>query len=288
MPLPAITITPGQFLGGGEVPPFPIEQFSKRCLAQGDSWFSIGAFPPFLTTNLLFGLKLAASTCIVNCAVPGKVLQHMTDTTTNTTFLQILNGALAMRFDGILLSGGGNDLIDAVQSTDPDSAKRLLRFQAEWGPPASGGARYVSDAGWDVFELHLEDVFGRFIAARDQGINQNVPVIFHTYDLVAPRDSGAGFGFGPWLSKALTGFGVPMTDWNDVSKELLFERLPKLLGKLQQSHPHVHLVETLGTLALAGNTDQGATADWQNEIHPTRGGYKQLSAKWAPVLDAVL
>ncbi|HWP11367.1 MAG TPA: hypothetical protein VNN06_06075, partial [Ramlibacter sp.] len=152
MPIPAITITPDQYIGGGEVPAYPIEQFTNRCLAQGDSWFSIGAFPPPLTTNLLFGLKLAASTCIVNCAVPGKVLRHMTDTTTSARFLQILNGVHSMRFDGILLSGGGNDLIDALQSTDPDPAKRMLRTQTEWGPPAAGGARYVSDAGWAVFE----------------------------------------------------------------------------------------------------------------------------------------
>src|SRR6185369_14270910 len=263
------------------------EQFTKRCLAQGDSWFSIGAFPPILTTNLLFGLKLAASTCIVNCAVPGKVLRHMTDTTTSNTFLQILNGAVAMKFDGILLSGGGNDVIDALQSTDADPAKRLLRFQPEWGPPGSGGARYVSEAGWSVFELHLEDVFSRFIAARDQGINQNVPVILHTYDRMAPRDAGAGFGFGPWLSKALTAFGVPLIDWNAVSDEL-FGRLHDLLARLQQNHPQVHLVDTVNTLTPAGNNDQGATADWQNEIHPTRAGYKRLSAIWAPVLDAVL
>ncbi|MDB5872219.1 MAG: hypothetical protein JWQ07_1661 [Ramlibacter sp.] len=287
MPLPAITITPGQYLGGGEVPPYPIEQFTHRCLAQGDSWFSIGAFPPYLTTNLLFGLKLAASTCIVNCAVPGKVLQHMTDTTTSDTFLQMLNGALQAKFDGILLSGGGNDLIDALQSTDADPAKRLLRLQAEWGPPGTGGARYISDAGWTVFESHLQDVFSRFITARDQGVNQNVPVIFHTYDMAAPRPAGAGFGFGPWLSKALTAFNVPGPDWNDVSTEL-FDRLHQLLSRLEQIHANVHLVDTLGTLTRAGNSDPGATADWQNEIHPTKAGYKKLSAKWAVMLDAVL
>ena len=287
MPISAITITPDQYVGGGDAPPYPIEQFTHRCLAQGDSWFSIGAFPPHLTTNLLFGLKLAQSTCIINCAVPGKVLKHMTDTTTSDTFLQILNGALTMKFDGILLSGGGNDMIDAVQSTDADPAKRLLRTQAEWGPPAAGGARYLSDAGWTVFEEHLVEVFDRFIVARDQGINANVPVIFHTYDMPAPRNSGAGFGFGPWLSKALTAFNVPMGDWNNVCDEL-FDRLHQLLKALQQQHPNVHLVDTLGTLALAGNNDTGPTADWQNEIHPTRSGYKQLSAKWVPVLDAVL
>jgi hypothetical protein len=287
MPIPAITITPAEYTGGGEAAPYPINQFSQRCLAQGDSWFSIGAFPPHLTTNVLFSLKLAADTCIVNCAAPGKLLRRMTDTTSSTTFLQILNGALAMKFDGILLSGGGNDLIEALLSTDADPAKRLLRVQAEWGPPALGAARYVSNAGWAVFQDHLDIVFALFIAERDKGVNQNVPVIFHTYDLAAPRASGAGFGQGPWLSKALTHFGVPMADWNAVSLEF-YGRLRILLGSLLQKHANVHLVDTLGTLTPAPNQMQGPTADWQNEIHPTRSGYKQLSTLWAPVLDNVL
>ena len=287
MPLPAITITPDQYRGGGEVPAYPIEQFTTRLLAQGDSWFSIGALPPYLTTNLLFGLKRTASTCIVNCAVPGQVLRHMTDATTNTGFLQILNGAQSMKFDGILLSGGGNDMIDALQSTDADPARRLLRLQAEWGSPGSGAARYISDAGWAVFESHLDDVFGRFIAARDQGVNKNVPVFFHTYDYATPRNSGAGLGFGPWLSKAFNSFQVPVADWNDVAEEL-FERLQKLLGQLQSKYPNAHRVDTMGTLVRAGNGDTGATADWQNEIHPTKAGYRKLAAKWAAALDGVL
>ncbi|HWP13197.1 MAG TPA: hypothetical protein VNN06_15350, partial [Ramlibacter sp.] len=78
-----------------------------------------------------------------------------------------------------------------------------------------------------------------------------------------------------------------MTDWDAAAKEF-FARLHRLLNTLQQKHANVHLVDTLNTLTPAGNKDQGATAHWQNEIHPTRAGYKQLSAKWAPVLDAVL
>ncbi|MEO7391374.1 MAG: hypothetical protein ABIU58_04310 [Ramlibacter sp.] len=287
MPIAAITITPDQYRGGGDAPAYPIEQFAQACLAQGDSWFSIGAFPPYLTTNLLFSLKLAASTCIVNCAVPGKELQHMTDTTTAVAFLQILDGVQAMKFDGILLSGGGNDVIDALQSTDADPAKRLLRTQAEWGPPGTGGERYLSEPGWAVLVAHLDDVFRRFVAARDAGINANVPVILHTYDFAAPRPCGAGFGAGPWLAKALGHFSVPQGDWNAVS-DALYLRLRDLLRSLQQQHANVHLVDTLGTLTRAGNNEAGPTADWQNEIHPTRPGYKQLLAVWAPVLDAVL
>ena len=92
---------------------------------------------------------------------------------------------------------------------------------------------------------------------------------------------------GPWLSKAFKAFAIPTGDWEDAAAEL-FSRLNALLVEIQGKHANVHLVDTQGTLIPALVTDTDATEDWQNEIHPTRGGYKQLSAKWAPVLDAVL
>ncbi|MRD48450.1 GDSL-type esterase/lipase family protein [Caenimonas koreensis] len=280
---PAITISPDDYTGG-----YPLETASKALLAQGDSWFSIGALPPWRTTNLLFGLKLAQSTTIVNCAKPGAVLTHMTDTTTDTKFLQILNGPLSMKFDAILLSGGGNDMIDAVQSTHDSPEKRLLLRASEWGQPVAGAARYISEEGWSTFEGHMEDVFTRFIAARDKAASKNrhTPVVFHTYDRPTPRDASAGFGFGPWLCKAFTAFAIPPHDWHDVSVEL-FERLRVMLVRLGQQFPNMHLVDTQGTLAPAAASDAGASTDWQNEIHPTRSGYKQLAAKWVPVIEAV-
>ncbi|MBC7601544.1 MAG: hypothetical protein H7255_02655 [Ramlibacter sp.] len=282
--IPAITISPDEYKNG-----YPVNTFSKVCLAQGDSWFSIGALPPWRTTNVLFGLKLAQGTCIVNCAKPGAVLRHMTDTTTDTVFLQIMHGALSMKFDAILLSGGGNDMIDAMQSTDPSPAKRLLLCSNEWGPSVAGAMRYISDVGWSTFESHLEAVFTQFIAARDRSgsKNRDVPVVFHTYDRPTPRDAGAGLGFGPWLFKALTAFVIPPADWEGVSQEL-FKRLLVMLCRFEQKFPNVHLVDTQGTLIPAAAGDTGASQDWQNEIHPTRSGYKQLAAKWAPVIDSLL
>lgn len=285
--IPVQIITPQQFEGGGEFPAFPIEQFPFRCLAQGDSWFSIGAIPPFLTTNLLAGLELSSGTCIVNCASPGATLRRMADTTRSRKFLQLLHGALATKWDGILLSGGGNDVIEAVQSMDPAPALRLLRFQPEWGDPALGPHKYVSDPGWNTLRVHLRAVFDGFIAARDKGVNRGQPVILHSYDLMAPRHAPAGLGFGPWLSKALDAFAIPQTDWNMVAGELA-TRTHALLDGFRQGAANVHLVDTLGTLTPAPNDSTGPTEDWQNEIHPTRGGYRKLSDQWATVLDATL
>jgi hypothetical protein len=280
-------IVPQQFEGGGELPAFPIEHYPWKCLAQGDSWFSIGAIPPFLTTNLLKGLELSTGTCVVSCATPGATLRRMADTTRSRKFLQLLNGTVAIKWDGILLSGGGNDLIEAVLSMDPEPSLRLLRVQGEWGDPALGPHKYVSDPGWDTFSGHLGAVFDALIQERDKGVNSGQPLILHSYDLPAPRNAPAGLNFGPWLSKALEAFTIAQPDWNMVAEEL-FTRLHKLLGDFEQDFPNVHLVDTLHTLTPAPNNSSAPSADWQNEIHPTEVGYQKLSDKWATALNGVL
>jgi hypothetical protein len=283
---PVRLISPEE-LAGGEAGPFPIEQFHARCLAQGDSWFSIGSIPFFLTSNLLQHLELNVGTCIVNCATPGAKLSRMTDTTRSNTFHQLLHGALATKWDAVLVSGGGNDLIEASQSMSPDIGRRLLRLPQEWGAPELGALRFVSDAGWLTFADHMAAVFEQLVAARDADVNRGTPIVFHTYDLPAPRDAAAGPGFGPWLFKALTSFQIPQGDWDGVVTEL-FSRLRTLLLKLQTMHPNLVVVDSMGTLTPAFGAGKSPTDDWENEIHPTRGGYGKLDDRWVPVLEQVL
>jgi hypothetical protein len=283
--MPLNVISPETF--ASKENPFPADFYERRCLAQGDSWFSIGAIPPMLTTNVLRQLETSHSAFAVNCAVPGRELHVMADTTTSQTFMRLLKGKLAWRWDAILLSGGGNDLIAAAQSTDPDPKLRLFALPSERPFPVTQAAQYISGDGWTTFGNHLKAVFANFIRVRDSGVNRGVPVVMHTYDLPAPRNAPAGAGFGPWLCKAMAAFGIPMTDWNAAAREL-FGRLEDLLATLAATHPAVSLVRTMGTLAMAPNTAIGMTADWCNEIHPTREGYDKLAALWTPVVDAVL
>lgn len=275
--------------------PFPFDLFERQLLAQGDSWFSIGALPPTRTTRVVAELKLLQSTVIVNCARPGEILKRMTNTTRQPDFLNLLGGRKAQRWHAILLSGGGNDLIDAL-GAGPDNppAQRLLRTPAERGTGPLTGADYVSEAGWEVFAAHITQVFGDVVTARDAGINRGVPLLWHNYARVMPTNVGAGVGAGPWLLPALERYQVAKEDRLKVSDELI-ARLGKLVAAIVAAHKardatcNLHVVDSQGAgLVLADVDADGPSGDWINEIHPTREGYRKAAEAWQMVLDPIL
>lgn len=116
-------------------------------------------------------MVLSRSAVAVNCARPGLELAHMTDTSTAQIFLNLLNGNIAWRWDALLISGGGNDLIDAA-NTDPSFGPdlRLLLRSDEWQPSSPVPDRNLSDSGWATFVDHMEEVLKLLLSQRDKGI----------------------------------------------------------------------------------------------------------------------
>ena len=200
-----ISITPSQLNGTGESGQYDTSPYEKVYLAQGDSWFSIGHVPPWATTNLLQQMVLSRSTLAVNCARPGIELTHMADTSTAQMFLNLLNGNISQRWDALLISGGGNDLIDAANA-DPtaDPKLRLLLRSNEWPAAPVSASGYLSQAGWATFTDHMDLVLQGLLDQRDKGKNANVSLVLHCYDYVTPRNAPAGPKLGPGSSKRWT------------------------------------------------------------------------------------
>jgi hypothetical protein len=287
-------ISPSQLEGAGEVGPFPLDLFERRYLAQGDSWFSIGSIPPGLTSNILNALVLSRSAVAVNCAFPGAKLARMTDTTTAVHFLRLLRGRLALRWDAILISGGGNDLI-AAAGVGPDQPPhlRLLATPQERGAGPLQPDAYISNPGWTTFGNHITAVFDLLVQARDRDRNRGVPLVFHTYAPLMPRPAPAGLGFGPWLSPSLAKFSVPESDWLGVATALI-DRLAALLQSIvarhQAANPNcaLHLVDSrTAGLQISAPGSTGVSGDFQNEIHLTRGGYRKVAQVWRQTLDVL-
>ena len=279
------SIQPSTFLS----PDFAPDKYLLHFLAQGDSWFSIGGF----TSNLLMQLTLQRSAFAVNFATPGQVLSLMVDKVREGPFLQVLSGNQASRFHAILLSGGGNDLIEAIGSPPVDAQgraipieRRLLRTAAERGATVGSIDAYVSEPGWATFTTYLTAQFQAVIDARDAPRSQSkgVPVIAHEYDFVTPRDAGVG-PKGPWLSPALQLYEVPTRDWNAVS-DLFLGRLSALLHGL--ALPNLHIAKTQGSCERAAPGSTGRDHDWANEIHPIGKGYAKLAKPYAAQIDQVV
>lgn len=296
--MPDIPISPfqPQQVVGGEAGPLPFDQFTWHLLAQGDSWFSVGSLKPEApTTNLVNELVLSKRAAVVNCAFPGAVLHHMTDAVRERNFLRLLGGREAAPWHAILLSGGGNDLIDAI-GVAPDAQRRvrlLLRSDERRADPAP--ADYVCEEGWATFTEHLSAVFDLMLQARHRSIlNRRTPLFLHTYAQLTPRDAGAGIGSGPWLQPALIRYGVPSADWPHLADEFI-DRLAALLKQLvdlanaaDPSAPVVLIDTEVGVLDKSDPQSTGSSGDFVNEIHPTRGGYQKLARVWRTALEPLL
>lgn len=267
---------------------------AHRVLAQGDSWFSIGSLNPF-NSNLLFEIDTPRQIGAVNCAYPGRTLAHMIDTVQDKTWLRLLNDKSDnWKWDALLFSGGGNDLIDAVQSTYEaargDPARRLLLTSAEWDSSLPVPQRYLSETGWKTFADHMMMLFDHLIALRDSPSSAaaGAPLFIHSYHYPTPRDAPALPGIaGPWLYKAVMAYAIPPGDWNTLADELI-NRLRALL-KGFAGKPNVFLFDspTVPVVRALPGTD-GPDGDWVNEIHLTHDGYRKLGRRWGGQIAAVL
>jgi lysophospholipase L1-like esterase len=262
-----------------------MNQFNPVLLAEGDSWFTLGAIPAY---NLLEQLDFPTFGAVINLAYPGDTVSSMEkalkagasqrriDVWASELGRWIADSA-AYPLTGILLSGGGNDLIDAFP--------HLLKTPCDY---TKIDATNVADA----LDEDAQRKFDRFVGESFTGIvnfvrqhggpNAHVPIFCHTYDYPTPNDAPAtilGVRVGcAWMYPRLMERAVPQTLWTALS-DLLLRRLATTLKGLDL--PDFHVISTLDTIARAQLGARGSSGDWDNEIHPGRSGYKKLGRRVA-------
>ncbi|SDX19097.1 SGNH/GDSL hydrolase family protein [Thiocapsa roseopersicina] len=258
-------------------PTFP----DLNLLAEGDSWFTISGLPPY---NLLFELRFRKHTRIVNCGTPGDTIVSMASIARSQQLREALSPGIK-RWDAILLSGGGNDLINAAGNIVLPKNNRPTHP----GNPAD----FCDQAALQDLIEDVQDGYRRMAAMRDVpgGPSRGVPILAHTYDYATPRDAPAIFGsLGPWLHRAFNDREIPPEDRVELA-DCLTDRLANgLLALTAGSHriPDLIVVDTRGTLTRAALGHRGDSHDWQNEIHPNGGGYEKLAKRIEPVLEGLL
>ncbi|MDQ6684890.1 MAG: hypothetical protein M3Z16_07170 [Pseudomonadota bacterium] len=259
-------------------------------LSEGDSWFTIAAIP---SSNLLFELRLARYAQVLNLAYPGDTLRSIGDLARNTDLKRFLaKRNFCSRFDALLLSGGGNDIIGA--------APTLIQPKPARGADPALAESYVDAAALQALLDAIEAGYAGIVALRDSASSksQGAPVFVHTYDYATPRNAPARFigGVaiaGPWLFKAFAGSGLEIGLQQRIS-DLLIDRLAATLLSLDSDAggasalPCVHVVDTRDTLVRANPTERGNSNDWINEIHPNGGGYRKIAARISARINDVL
>jgi hypothetical protein len=247
--------------------PRAIEQGTGHLLAAGDSWFNY--FPPF---DALVALQRKYGYTVHSVALPKTKLAELAapipaaaDSTHQLSQLQraaqALSPAEKRAVTAILISGGGNDVVD------PTIFPTLLN-------PAAPGRPALNQRAFDKFVNEqlgavLLQVLKSATEISRSALGRTVPIVIHGYDHPVPDGRTLIPATGLRHMLAAQGY-VDLPSATDVMR-LMIDGLNDMQKDLLSAHAqdlaHVVRVDLRGVL----NTDLagGYKADWQNEIHPT-------------------
>jgi hypothetical protein len=260
--------------------------YKYRLLAEGDSWFSMGGMT---NSNLLQEMRLSDTAIIANCAYPGDTTHGMekgkiSRIISDRRFRDALKSGY--EWHAILLSAGGNDLIDAALGQGENEGYEryghiILPRKMRPSEKMEDAADYCNSDGVARLVEDVLDDYRALVRLRDATGNEDVPMICHTYDWATPRNSPARvllLTLGPWLYPVMTrkDVKIPEEDWLSVAKYLIASLglgILSLADELKNFFP----VKTWGILNPASTKEVGSTSHWLNEIHPTAKGYRKIA-----------
>lgn len=257
--------------------------FSHTFLAEGDSWMDAsawrqGSLPEFLARAYN---TQGRTNLIVNISTSGHTLTRIVDMM-NDDFVWWLRQSA---YDGILLSAGGNDFIDAAR--DPSPGEGLLH-DMRGQPLPQNGYDCVSQAALkrlvdDYLNPNFEAIYR---AVRRNRTNALAPIFLNCYDTPTARDAPAVRNIsGPWLFAAYTKNGIAPSLWPDLTRGL-FSDIQRTVKAWAVGRTAVVVVPTTGLLQPAAGGATDGSGDWINEIHPNKSGWRKQAAAWLQCLPA--
>jgi lysophospholipase L1-like esterase len=216
-----------------------------RILTEGDSWFHL----PFPDRNIIDQMiKLMPDAAWYRMEWSGDTAANMFSWNSCVKLRKILK---KHRFDYVLLSAGGNDLLDG---------KRLRRIIGRRGVRKANLARELG-----ILERRFKRVL-KFIGTRAK-------VFAHSYDYAIPSDRPVKIGplklVGPWIYPAVKHLSPPM---QAVCVMFIINELHSMLATLP-----LKLVDLRGILGSDG---------WGDELHPSRSGARKLAVEFKAEIKA--
>jgi lysophospholipase L1-like esterase len=248
-----------------------------KVVAEGDSWFSY--FPVYDVLAQLRRGKWSVVYDVEDRAKAGALLNDMVYGRDMVDTYQLLE---KHRPDVFLFSGGGND-IAGQELFVLLYHKKAIELHA--GLPRIN-RKIIEGLVDEVFRQAYLDMLALVRWKADQLGLTNLPIVFHGYDYAIPDGRGWAGGLGPlpgpWLDPSLTRKGYDRKVDKDVRRTIvreLIDAFNAMLKDVANSDPHAHYVDLRGTLA---------DAEWGNELHPTKKGFKAVAGKIEGVLRAAV
>ncbi len=265
-----------------ELMPPHFNDYAQLLLAEGDSWFAWAYLGFDVSPSILNALKFDKRTATLCYAYSGHTSGDMAAMAISAGFMQEFS---ARRFQAVLLSGGGNDLFDAL------AGGNILKPAA--GADPNDPASYIDTAELDALKNYVTRNYEQILSwrLRPTSMNRTTPVLLHTYDYPMPRPAPAKvFGqpvVGPWLLPALQAVVAPAALHFDIIREIASDMLD-CIRAFHDPASGIYVVDTCGTtLTPASAKAKEDDVDWVNEIHPNAAGYAKLAAKFKPQLAAL-
>jgi lysophospholipase L1-like esterase len=240
-------------------------------VAEGDSWFD------YPLNDVLSMLEDEYGFDVEDVAHKGDRVEDMAYSAGQfDDFTRLLEKLLRQKRvpDAILLSGGGNDL------TGDDFA--ILLNHA-----ASGLPTLNADVVRGVIDVRVKNAYAFLIGGLTEIamrlLDRPIPILLHGYDYAVPDGrgflGGSLFLPGPWLQPGFRRKGYDDLDTNTKAVESLIDRFNEMLEQLSGApgFGHVRYVDLRKTLSNAANYKR----DWDNELHPTKRGFKAVAEKIA-------
>jgi hypothetical protein len=214
-----------------------------RFVAQGDSWFQY----PFLVEDIID--HLFEEHAILDLSGAGRTLH---DLGLDDDLLHAVKSEVP---NGVLLSGGGNDILG-------EQAIRL--YLKNFAPD-----RTVADYAEPTLAAHLDLIVAQYerIVGQLQAISPSLRIFCHGYDWAIPNAQK-----GDWLAKPMVAKGIVEPELQRGLVRLLIDRFNEAMRGLERRYP--------GRLLVVDCRGAVGAECWYDELHPTDDGFADVAQRF--------
>jgi hypothetical protein len=221
---------------------------APRFVSEGDSWFQ----HPLLADIID---NIGQRYPVYCLAAAGDTLQHYVES------FKFVNKIKEMQPWGFLLSGGGNDILG-------ETMRGFLNPRFGDAPEGEHPERFFND----TLDRQLDYLMGlyRWIFYHFQQQMPNLKIFVHGYDYplpLKPGDKAMG-----WIGRYFDEVKLNRANDRSAAVHYMMDRFNQRLGELAAEFPKtVFYIDLRNTV----KTDQ-----WEDEIHPTDEGYREVALKF--------